>query len=172
MKKTFACFVIVLAFTSCMQSVKGPNGVVYSTVAQYNDYIVGRQMEIIKSMKDMVAMIGTNKAMALNMLSNVSVKCLEKAKDVEGMPAWKGNTNFRDKAVGMFRYYGTTYSNDFKELIQLASNPEITETERASLKDKGKAIDREEEKMNEGFLDAQKEFSEANHLRLEKRNEY
>ncbi len=170
MKKTLAFLAIFFALTGCIQSAKGPNGVVYHTVIQYNDYIVDRQMYIIKTLKDMVAMISANKNLALNMLSNASKKCLETAKEVEGMPAWKGNTNFRDKAVGMFRYYGTTYATEFKELIEQSSNPEITETDRASLIDKGKAIDKEEERMNQGFINAQKEFSEANNLRLENKD--
>lgn len=170
MKKTFVFLFIVLSFIACKQA-KGPNGVVYATVSQYNDYIISRQAYILKSFKNMADMISSDKNLALNMLSIASQKSLETAKEVEGMPAWKGNTNFRDKAVDMFNYYGKTYSTDFKELIQLASNPEITETQRAALKEKGDAIDQEEEKMNKAFLDAQKEFSAANNLRLEKRDE-
>lgn len=169
MKKTLTSLLIVLAFSACMQSAKGPNGVTYNNVAQYNDYIVDRQMDIIRTLKSMADMIGTNKNTALTMLTSASAKCLQTAKEVEGMPAWKGNTSFRDKAVAMFKYYGTTYTNEFRELIQLAANPEITEVQRAGLKEKGEAIDDEEAKMNQGFIDAQKEFSAANDLRLENR---
>jgi hypothetical protein len=170
MKKTLALLAIILAFTACKQSAKGPNGVVYTNVAQYNDYIINRQLATLQSIKDMASHIGTNNSLALSMLSDIATKSLEDAKDIEGMPAWKENVNFRNKAVEMFKYYGTTYTTKFKELIQLINNPELTETQRAGLKDKGEAIDNEQEKMNQEFLDAQKEFSEANNLRLTKKD--
>lgn len=55
-------------------------------------------------------------------------------------------------------------------MIELAHNPEMTEAQHAGLAGKGKSMNEEEEKMNQVFLNAQKEFSDANHLKLEKAN--
>jgi hypothetical protein len=166
-------FILILlaAVTACRQSVKGKNGVEFKSAVEYNDYIVNRQSSVMQDIMDFVKASETNLDSAGNMLSGLSQKMEKMKTEVSGMPAYKGDTAFRNAGINIFNYYKKVFNQDYKQLIDIRKNGGDQTAEGEAEQNRiVNNITVEEEKIDRAFYNAQRDFAQKNKMML-KENE-
>lgn len=164
-------FIALLAGTvllaSCNTPVKGKNGVTYKDPVQYNDYIVEKQDQVIKLVEKFgtESNAGADKANAF--IAEATAKIDKMITDVEGMPEWKSNSDMREKAVAMFKYYRSIFAVSYKRLIAISADGEVTPEEETEQQDIIKKISTDGGPVEDAFLAAQKDFAKKNNMKLE-----
>lgn len=167
--RNFSAIFFILAFSiiACNQPVKGRNGVVYKTAAQYNDYIVGRQTKLMEHVLDFAKAAANDLDSAEKMLARYTSETSTTIEEIKGMPAYKGDTSLRDAAVRSFSFYKNVFQNDYTRIIEIRkkgdamTNEEVEEMQRIVEK-----ITREEEGFDKSFHNAQQRFADKNNMRL------
>ncbi len=154
---------------ACNQPVKGRNGVTYKSAVQYNDYIVGRQTKLMQHVLDFAKAAENDLDSAEKMLAKYSDETAKTVEEINGMPAYKGDTSLREAAARSFSFYKDVFQNDYTRIIQIRkkgdemTNEEIEEMQRIVGK-----ITREEEGFDKSFHNAQKNFADKNNMKLMK----
>jgi hypothetical protein len=167
MKRIFFFLLMAVSFIACKQSVKGTNGVTYKSPVQYNDYIVGRQTNLMKKFIDFSKVSQINLDSAEKMLDGYIIEMSTMIDEIKGMPPYKGDSSLRDAAVRTFGFYKKIFENDYKQIIRLNKDGEsITEEESAKVNSIVDDISKEEEKLDKAFHNAQKEFASKNNMKL------
>lgn len=82
------------------------------------------------------------------------------------MPAWKGNTAFRDASVNLFTFYHTTLENEFKEIGEILVKTEITEADFKRIEELQKNVTAREGPLDDVFLEAQRKFAADNNFTI------
>jgi hypothetical protein len=160
--------IIAASLAACDQSVKGKNGQVYRSAVEYNDYIISRQTILIKNMLDLKEVAQTNLDSADKMLDKTIPKIEKMITDIRGMPPYKEDSSFRDAAIGSFIFYKKLFANEYKKIVNIRKNGKDAADE--GIMEMKKIIDQikiEEEKYDKGFHNAQKDFADKNHMKLE-----
>ena len=161
----FLLIVFAGIFIACKQSVKGSNGVVYKTAVEYNDYIISRQSTLIKNVMDFVQVSQTDLDSADKMLDkNVAVISIM-INDLNGMPAYKGDTTLRNTGINLFQFYKRVFGNDYKKLIELRKNGEDSAS-IAEINEIVQKVTKEEESYDKNFHNAQRDFAQKNNMKL------
>jgi hypothetical protein len=152
-------------FIACKQSVKGSNGVVYKTAVEYNDYIISRQSTLIKNVMDFVQVSQTDLDSADKMLDkNVAIISIM-INDLNGMPAYKGDSTLRNTGINLFQFYKKVFGNDYKKLIELRKNGEDSAS-IAEINEIVQKVTKEEESYDKNFHNAQRDFAQKNNMKL------
>ena len=164
MKKlcTLLAIGIITLTTACKTSVKGDNSVSYSSAIAYNDSIVKKQQEIISSSLQLTSEADVSKAAKIvdESISKITVSI----KYLQGMPDWKGNTTLRDRALDLFNFYKELFSKDYKAILEIKKDGQITSEEQAKLIQIQTSVTEKEAKLDTAFEKAQKDFAESNHM--------
>lgn len=156
------------SFLSCnLEQARGPNGIVYKSAREYNDYIVNHQKEIINQIRQLSKMVDSDLDSAQrirdNAVNNIDVAISE----VKGMPAYKGDTTLRNAAINSFSFYKKIFSNEYQQIILVFKKGLPASSEDAALiKNINYEISIEEEKFDKSLHNAQKEFARQNHMQL------
>jgi hypothetical protein len=167
MRCLFFVLIITAFLSACNQPVKGRNGQVYKSAVQYNDYIIGRQTTLIKNVLDLSAIAQTNLDSADKMLNKYVVETDSMIINLNGMPAYKDDSSFRDAAIASFAFYKKIFGNEYKQLINIRKNGgDATEEGVAEMNRIVGDITREEEKYDKAFHNAQKNFADKNNMKL------
>jgi hypothetical protein len=166
MKKILTSFFVITLFINHAFAQRHHDNL-YTDATKYNNYIVDRQKAVIKSIKDMADEISVDRSVALIMLKTTGKMAMRVADEIANLPACNGNTEFRNKAIAMFRFYGTSYYDQFKYIIVTGGNTKLSGRERETLHQKGVDLDKEEADINTLFKEAQRRFANENNLRLE-----
>ncbi len=167
MRYLFFAITIMACFAACNQPVKGRNGQVYKSAAQYNDYIISRQTTLIKNVLDLSTIAQTDLDSADKMLDKYVVETDSMILNLNGMPPYKGDSSFRDAAIASFAFYKKVFGNEYKQLINIRKNG--GDTTQEGIAEMSKIVDkitREEEKYDKAFHNAQKNFADKNHMKL------
>jgi hypothetical protein len=167
-KLSFVLAAALLLFTSCTPPVKNKNGTVYKSSIDYNDYIVNRQNEIIEYVLKFSKESTTDLDKAEQTIDSAVVHIDRIVTDIEGMPAWKNNTGLRDNALALFKFYKTTFSQSYMQIIAMQKDGEVTEDEQKQSEVIVDKITSAEEKLDQSFQNAQADFAKANGFRFKK----
>jgi hypothetical protein len=173
MRKVVGFVLIILAiFSSCKQKPQvGANGVEFTSPQQYNDYIITKQKEIVKDMQDYGNASQVNADSAENILNNTISKLTKIIDDLKGMPAYNGDSSFRDAAVELFTFYKKSFGTDFKEMLDInrkVENDTYDESDIARFKQIEENISKKESPLDAKLKDVQGKFAKANNLKLSK----
>ena len=90
---------------------------------------------------------------------------------VGAMEPFDGNSDLRDAAVNLFRFYKYIASTDFKRILEILDMDEPTDADYEELDQIDAKIAERELPLDAAFQNAQKAFSDKNNLQLLK-NEY
>jgi len=162
--------VLAMLVLACNKGVKGPNGVVYKTAQQYNDYIINRQTDVLKQILAFGEVAQYNIDSAEGLL-NKSISDIENAiDDIKGMPAYKGNTELRDAAVSSFGFYKKIFSNEYKQILDIKRKTALAESDVNEIQSLVDKIADEEKGYDERFHNAQLKFARDNNMKM-KENE-
>lgn len=172
MKKTLLLVSLFasIAFISCKsKTAKGPNGVTYNTPAQYNDYIVNKQGEIMKDIMVFGETLASDPKGLLEKLPVYASEAETVVNDIKGMPAYSGNTEMRDEAVKLFSFYVDIFKNEYREMAQLSvtldgqpANAEQTQQFNAFVAQ----VTKKEEPLDKSFQKAQRDFAKKHNMRM------
>lgn len=171
--KCLSIIFLILAsgIVACDQPARGRNGVTYKSAVQYNDYIVNRQAKLIQQVLDFAKTADTNLALAEKMLENYVSETALTIREIEGMPAFKGDSSLREAAVRSFVFYKNVFQNDYSRIIKIRKKgAEMTEEDIEEMKSIVDKITRDEEGFDKSFHNAQNDFADKNHVKL-KENE-
>jgi hypothetical protein len=168
MKYLFIALASLAIFVACNNSPKGANGVVYKSAVEYNDYIVSRQTKIMQQVMDFVHASQVDLDSADRMLDTYVADIGGTIKEIEGMPAFKKDTSFRNAAIETFGFYKKIFGNEYKQLINIHKTGQSeTEEGQAQMHQIVQSISDEEAKYDQAFHNAQRNFADKNHMKLE-----
>ena len=164
-------YIFFIAFAgiiiACKQSVKGENGVVYKSAVEYNDYIISRQSTLIKNVMDFVKVSQNDLDSADKMLDKNVAELSIMINDLNGMPAYKGDSILRNAAINLFQFYKKVFSNEYKKLIEIRRNGGgATADGIAEMNGIVERITKEEESYDKNFHNAQRDFAQKNNMKL------
>lgn len=146
----------------------GRNGAIFKTPADYNDYIISRQMEVVKLIDQFAAASGVSADSANAVLQKSSQLTGEYLADLSAMSDFKGDTAFRNAAVNSFTFYKRIFDQDYKTLLNInAKSDKASEQEIQLAQSITQALATEEAGLDKRFSDAQRSFAQKNKLRLE-----
>ncbi len=174
MKKVILSTLAVILFTECTtNNTVGANGVTYDNALDYNDYIINRQNDIMKDITaySQAAEISIDEAdKGLDkMITDASIKL----KDIEGMPAFNGDSVLRNAAIALFSLYKTDFGNEFRSMHQLKRKVEegtATDEDHQKLGKFSDNISAKEDPLDEKFKEAQTKFAKDNNITLIENN--
>jgi hypothetical protein len=135
----------------------------------YNDKIVGYQNDVVTEM------LNLNESINLDNSTHASIEAqrlqlLKTAQrsvsDTQKMPAFEGNTELRDAAVSLFKFYEGIIRNEYKQMIDIIYKEEITEDDLATLNALVARITEDEIAFDERFEKAQSAFARVHGLDL------
>jgi len=159
--------VAVVFFAACDKPAKGRNGVEYKSARMYNNYIIDRQKEIGTYILLFYGHIDTNIDSAENAIKNSLPDVTAKLEEIKGMPAYKGDSSFRDAAIHSFTFYKRLFDKEMKEMVRIYRNNEImTEEDQQTIQTIYNGIVREEEQLDKDLHNKQKAFADKNHMGL------
>jgi len=165
----FSIFVI-----SCNPGVKGKNGVTYKSAVQYNDYIVNRQTILIHDVREFSKAGDGNLDSAEAKLEKLIKTAAVITGEVEGMPAYRGDTTLRDAAVRYFSFFKRVFEQDYTAYLQLRKKGNsLANTDAEELRKTANEISaiiskvtKEEEGYDKDFHNAQQRYAEKNNMKL------
>lgn len=156
----------LLLFTA---SVAAPAQTTFKDAVEYNDYIIVKQQRIGVLLTEYISMATDSlpSAEKLEMKRKSAVTEVKKlVGDLKKMPAWKGNTAFRDASITLFVFYQSTLDNEFKEIAEILLKPEITEADYKRIEELQKSISTREGPLDDVFLEAQRKFAAENNFTI------
>lgn len=165
--RTFLTIATMVFLTSCDSQTKGKNGVVYRSAVQYNQYIMDNQKSVINIMLEFGKAINHSFDSADHALDKGAMITEEAITNVKGMPAFHGDSAFRDAAVRSFEFYKDVLGNEYRQIVAIRRKQENkTDSDLVFLKSLPAEIGKREEKFDRAFHNAQQTFADHNHLTL------
>lgn len=161
---------IVVSCNTAPEST-GRNGVVFKSAAEYNDYIVSRQMEVLAMVDQFAAASATSADSAQTVLERSSRITGEYLADLSAMSDYKGDTAFRNAAVNSFTFYKRIFDNEYKALLDISAKGDSpSEADVQTIQQITQAVTAEEAVLDKRFASAQRDFAQKNKLQLENLN--
>jgi hypothetical protein len=137
------------------------------TPIEYNDAIVNEQNKIIAHILEM-----SNSAFDITIAEAHRMKIIEQCDVsialVEAMDAYDGNSDLRDAALNLFKFYREIASAEFREMLELLDKEEVGDAEYDALNLIDQQIAQREAPLDAAFQKAQLQFSEKYNLMLQK----
>lgn len=156
-------FICTFAFVSLLTiSASNPKDAI-----SYNDFIVSEQNKIGKLTTEF------SKACEKGQLNkmqekhtNLSAQIAESIRLVSGLPAWRGNTAFRDASVKLFELYRSITANEYIQMMAIFNEGIDMPGNRSKLSVLFDSINRRSKEVTDRFLDEQKKFAETFKIKL------
>lgn len=152
-------FLILFLMSAC-----GPK----MTPVEYNDSIIKEQSKILELMMQMTAEFDNS----LDKADSVRVLVINQAKSsqdiVSKLPDYKGNTELRDAALALFKFYEEIHNKEFKELIDIQrKDTAITMEDLVRVEEIQKVISEKESGLDERMEKAQNAFAKEHNIQIE-----
>lgn len=157
---------LLIVLAACNKPVTGKNGVTYKSPAQYNDYIVNRQTELMRKVSDFGVALGTDIDSARTMLDGFTRQTGTMIDEIKGMPAYKGDSSLREAAIRSFSFYKRVFEEDYMDIINIRKKEEMTQDDASEIQRIITKITREEEGLDKAFHNAQNAFAKKNNMKL------
>lgn len=166
-KLVILTIVMLAGFAACNKPVKGRNGVTYKNAVQYNDYIVSRQVSLMKKMVDFSKVVEIDLDSAAQMLDRFVKETDVVLTELKGMPPYKQDSAFRDAGINSFIFYRRVFAEDYPRMLNVSNKPDITpeEVEKETTEIMEKLSD-DEGRLDKAFQKAQKNFASKNKMKL------
>jgi hypothetical protein len=133
----------------------------------YNDRIISLQSRIVKSMIDFSKSFDTDDKNAMEkkhaqLLSTIQ-SAIKEAQTIEG---FDGNTQFRDAAVEMFKFYDSIAKKEYKEIMDILKKETPEETDLTRINEIVTSISQREEQLDRKFQVIQQAFARKHNIML------
>lgn len=163
MKKLFLP-IVVLLFTAFSPANK-------LTPQEYNDVIIGEQNKISKIMLDMANHFGTDINKSDLLREDLVKQCQKSVTVLRELPAYEGDTKFRDAGIALYTFYGQISAMEYKEMIDILKKTDIQASDIERLTTLEKQITQREIPLDDEFQKAQAAFAKKYGFKLIE-NEY
>jgi hypothetical protein len=163
-------FAILLVVVSCntAPNATGRNGAIFKTPAEYNDYIISRQLKIVGLIDQFAAASEVSTDSAQAVLQTSSNATSEYLADISAMSDFRGDTAFRNAAVNSFGFYKRIFDKEYRILLDInAKGENISDADVQQSQAISQALSVEEADLDKRFANAQRDFAQKNKLRLE-----
>jgi hypothetical protein len=158
---------LLLLFTFVVLSnLKAQN---FSTPVEYNDYIVNSQNELVNLLlvfNDEVSADGAEKDSLLVLADQMTLKAESLVSRVQAMSDYEGNWDLRNSALELFQFYVATFSNEYREMIELIFAPELDEATLTKLNEILEKVTNAEAYYDNKFAVAQQAFAKKHNIEL------
>lgn len=154
----------IASLTSCGSSEAAKAG--FPTPISYNDAIIGEQTKIIENFLALANIAGTEE-FAAKRTETLNV-CDESIKKVSAMPAYEENTEFRDAALGLFKFYKKIIEKEFNDMNTLLLNPDFDTESLNQITEMQTKIAEEEKGYDDRMQKAQQDFASKHGFGIEK----
>jgi len=166
MKKLSLVLLLIAAFA---------NGCGDKTISatEYNNKIVGEQDKITQTMLVVVEKINAGDYnAALAGLEKSVQQCDSSVIALTAMDPYEGDTQFRDAALALFKYYKKALNDDYRGLIGILikTDGEVTEEDSLKIEAINKDIETQEAKYTKAVNDAQQAFCKKHNVTLAPNN--
>lgn len=136
------------------------------TPVEYNDAIIGEQTKISRVMLDMANNFSADLEKSEALRQDLVEQCKLSIEAVKKLPAYKGDTRFRDAGVALFTFYKEISEKEYKEMIDVLKKDKIEEADIKLLEALQIKIGEREEPLDAEFQAAQKAFARKHNLSL------
>jgi hypothetical protein len=141
----------------------------FSTPVEYNDYIVNSQNELIELLlvfNEEVSADGAEKDSLLALADQMTLKAKSLVSKVQAMSDYQGNWDLRNSALELFQFYVATFSNEYREMIELIFAPELDEATLTKLNEILEKVTNAEAYYDNKFAEAQQAFAKKHNIEL------
>lgn len=164
----FAILLIAAASCNTGPDSTGRNGAIFKTAAEYNDYIISRQLEVVGFIDQFAAASAVSADSAQAVLQKNSRITGEYLADLSAMSDFRGDTAFRNAAINTFTFYKRIFDKEYKTLLDInAKGENASEEDVQRAQQITQALSAEEAELDKRFANAQRDFAKKNRLRLE-----
>ena len=137
------------------------------TAVEYNNLIIDEHTKISQSIIEMPAYFETDIKKADSIRMEMVIQCDSSTKKLQALPDYKGNTEFRDAAIALFKFYAKISQNEYKEMLQiLAKDKDIEMEDILRLRQIESDLATQEEALDTKFKKAQESFAETHNFSL------
>lgn len=161
---------LLLLMASCKQkNYVGSNGVEFTSAIEYNDYIITRQKTVVSEISRYGNAAQVNADSAEIILDKTVEHIGNMLVEIKGMPAFNGDSSFRDAAIELFNFYKKSFSTDFKEMLNINRKVELDtfdESDIARFKQIEEDISKKENPLDAKLKEMQMQFAKKNNLKL------
>ncbi len=141
----------------------------FSTPVAYNDYIVNSQNELVSLLlvfNEQVAADGAEKDSLLALADQMTLKAESLVSRVQAMSDYEGNWDLRNSALELFQFYVRTFSNEYREMIELIFATELDEATLTKLNEILEKVTNAETYYDNKFAEAQQAFAKKHNIEL------
>jgi hypothetical protein len=168
MKYALSLLIVLSALVACKQGAKGRDGKVYKDAKEYNDYIVNRQMIVMKNIMSIADVTDEKIDWGMQVMARTADTIDILIKDIKNMPPYGKDSAMRDAAIDLFTFYKRIFKEDYRELFEIRKNGgAATEEGMARMSEIVDKVSKEEDGLDARFETAQNAFAKANNMRLE-----
>lgn len=168
---------VVVSATGCQddtETVTTKEGTELEGPAEYNDYLVQRQNEVIGKFRALNDAYDSFDSSAVETAHGDLQQQVEKTiGEVDQLPAYGQDSTLRDAALGMFRFYKELTNKELKRIGEIVSQGKnnIPDYEVDEVDSLYNSFRQEIQTHETAFKDAQQQFAEANGMTIKKKGE-
>lgn len=157
----------IMVFVSCGPK-KDPNLTYFDNPVSYNDYIIGEQMDVFDMYDKLLKELNEGTAATIGIAYDDFCNRSNQAYDnMNKLADFKKNTEFRDAAKDLFKFYSDVCQKELGELVDIYSKGTgLTEDEFNRADEITIYIQENEKKKNDILIDKQLIFAKKNNLSL------
>ena len=136
------------------------------TPVEYNDAIIGEQTKITKAMIEMANYFAPDIEKSELLRKELVKQCDASIAALKKLPAYEGDTKFRDAGVNLFQFYKEISAKEYKEMIDILRKENIQTSDIDRLTVLEEQISKREQPLDEAFQKAQEAFAKKHNLSL------
>jgi hypothetical protein len=143
-----------------------------SGAVRYNDRIIDNQNEIVDGFEQFFGALEKGSVGEMRMtLAELKVEIDEAIGNVSSMSDYKGNTEFRDKAIEVFEFYDTVASEDCPELIEIfqPGNDALNDDDRQRIDEIVMNFQEDEDAYLDELDEIQRKFAKEHNFQVQRR---
>lgn len=142
----------------------------FATAVEYNDFIIGQQEKVSKTILSMSDVMSTEKINYDDLIARYNdfgKECKKALDTIKTMDEFNGNKAFRDEAIKLFEFYYEIYQKDYKELANiLVKGKNVTNNDLSRMKEIQESITKRENIREGAFADEQNKFAVENNMQI------
>lgn len=132
---------------------------------EYNDLIVDEQTKIGEKI---IAFSSAETNEDMELALKVMIEQIDASiATVKNIGNWKGDASLKNSAIGLFNFYRSIATVEYRELLNILKHDEISESDAARMDAIMADITKREEKFDADFAYNQEEFAKRNNFTLE-----
>ncbi len=158
---------LIPLFYACKEPLKAKDGTVFKTPADYNDYIISRQTNIIRKIIELGNRAESSPDTAYTLLDQFTAETDRVIIEIKGMPPYQSDSAFRNAAIRSFTFYKKLFNENYRRILFIRTQGgDATEEGVQEILDITEKVKREEELLDKQLHSAQTGFAEKYNMKM------